>query len=95
MHVLQNIFRVFCESVNPLVGYNIGDEGKTMTALLGQVGAYDTSVETWEQYAERLGHFFDANNNSGIEETFRSTGRHRTKHVHPPVQPSEPREARR
>ena len=61
MHVLQNIFRVFRESVNPLVGYNIGDEGKTMTALLGQVGAYDASVETWEQYAERLGHFFDAN----------------------------------
>ena len=30
-------------------------------ALIGTVGQYEANVESWEQYTERLGHFFAAN----------------------------------
>ena len=32
-----------------------------MTALVGSIGPFDSTTESWEQYAERLGHFFSAN----------------------------------
>ena len=36
-----------------------------MQAQIAQVGEFDTKLESWEQYAEKLGHFLDAN---GIED---------------------------
>ena len=32
-----------------------------MQAQIGRVGEFDQKLESWEQYAERLGHFLDAN----------------------------------
>ena len=32
-----------------------------MNSLIGKLVDFDPAVETWEQYAERLQHFFDAN----------------------------------
>jgi len=31
------------------------------SSLLGRVGEFDSTVESWQQYVERLGHFLDAN----------------------------------
>ncbi len=31
------------------------------TPVVGTLGSFDSTVETWEQYAERMGHFFAAN----------------------------------
>ncbi len=38
------------------------------TALVGTVGQYEHNIEGWEQYTERIGHFFAAN---GITDTGR------------------------
>ena len=32
-----------------------------MQAQIGRVGEFDQNLESWEQYAERLGHFIHAN----------------------------------
>ena len=32
-----------------------------MQAQIGRVGEFDQNLESWEQYAERLGHFLHAN----------------------------------
>ena len=32
-----------------------------MATLFGKVDAFEENAETWEQYTEWLGHYFDAN----------------------------------
>ena len=32
-----------------------------MNSLIGKLVDFDLAIETWEQYAKRLQHFFDAN----------------------------------
>ena len=61
----------FCNSIelfklSSIRDVTIGDEGE-MAGVLGRLHEFDATLEPWEQYVERLGHFLDANGITNID----------------------------
>ena len=52
-----------------------------MQAQIGSVGEFDQKLKSWEQYAERLGHFLDANGIQGATKKVCVLISHRADHL--------------
>ena len=52
--------------MNSIRDVTIGDKGE-MTGVLSRLHEFHATLEPWEQYMERLGHFLDTNGITNID----------------------------